>query len=239
MVTLDHFIAPEYIEPLEQDLIKADMPCYISGFPQESKNLNYCILNKTYSREQLKIIADDIFCEFRVLIFSNGTVINENETLVEISCSTTTGISGSPIINHGRYIGIYVGGSALPGQKELEDSMKLVIEGEYAQAISVLKSTVCYNSYYDYDIFSRYLEVSYVKFIELYAKYKSNAELSDLDKINIMLLIEDTDSRDDQIEGFLLTCNEFVCELVRKYKNRLNYSANLGISYKNDVFKQN
>jgi hypothetical protein len=210
LITLHHCIAPEYFEPLEQSLIKADMPCYVSGFPQQPKNLNYCIPNKNYSREQLAILADDIFCKFTGLIFSHGIVINENETFVEISCSTTSGMSGSPIISQGKYIGLYVGGPVLPGQKELVDSMKLVIAGEYAQAISVLKSTVCYNSYYDFDIFSRYLESSHVKFIELYAKYKSNAELSDLDKINVVLLIEDNDSRDDQIEGFLLTCNEIV-----------------------------
>lgn len=238
LVTLDNCKSPEYFEPLDHSSIISHMKCFISGFPKTVRNLEYYIPNKNLSDIQANDIANKIFNNFSGMVHSHGLVINENDTLVEISCSATNGMSGSPIVCQGKYIGVYVGGPALPGQKELVDSMKLAVAGDYNQAYNILKSTVCYDRFYEHTTFSYFLKDHESIFTDLCAKDRLKIELSVHEKKKIKKLKKNTQLKEFEIQRFLELSSLFLHMLICVYKDKLNFSANLGISYKNKVFRQ-
>lgn len=99
--------------------IKLYAPCVISGYPCEPVNSNYCFPQLEGSDSTLiKKAAFSIFYGFNSKVYAKGRIESGRNRLIEISCSTTNGMSGSPIISEGKVIGVYVGGLHIPGQRE-------------------------------------------------------------------------------------------------------------------------
>lgn len=99
--------------------IKLGMDCFVSGYPKKPKNLRYCLpqlVNNTDNEVYNE--ANRIFCYFDKKVFAEGKIESENNGLLEVSCSTTNGMSGSPIVSEGKFVGIYIGGPPVPGQRE-------------------------------------------------------------------------------------------------------------------------
>lgn len=142
LITLENCNASMFYEPIKESSLATGMKCYIPGFPAMPPNPKYCIPNLNQTNDELANIISVIFNNFSGIAFSHGSVIDENGTILEIDCSTTCGMSGSPIVSHGKYIGVYVGGPALPGQKELIDIIKTTGANQYTKAFQILKSTM-------------------------------------------------------------------------------------------------
>lgn len=225
-------------EPYQPLFPANGMNCYIAGFPSCPPNLNYCIPNKNSSNDELIIKANNVFCNFPGMLYSHGEVINCNEKIVEITCSTTSGMSGSPILCQGRYIGVYVGGPALPGQKELMDTIKFIGSGKYSDAFDALSSTVSYDNFYEDPVFFRLLGVSYVKLLEILSKAQKNSMLTSIENAEIEFLNRHPNAQKRELESLMNVVNELLYTLVWVYKDRLNYIANIGISYRNNIFRR-
>lgn len=238
LVSLDNCRASMYFEPFDQPSKAIGMDCYIPGFPKEPPNFSYCIPNQNLFNDKLSILANKIFNNFSGIVFSHGSVIDQNDKLLEVDCSTISGMSGSPIVFQGKYIGVYVGGPALPGQKELIDAIKCVGAENYAKAAQVLNSTICYDKFYDFQIFKRLLKNPLVKNIDIFAKVQLNAKMSIQERKKLKKLNKNHTLRNYQLTNCLELCYTLLYELVCYYNDRSNYKANLGISYENEVFRE-
>lgn len=183
----------------------------------------------------MSTVVNKIFNNFSGIVFSHGSIVNQNDKLLEVDCSTISGMSGSPIICQGKYIGVYVGGQTLPGQKEIIDTIKCVGVENYAKAIQILNSTTFYDKFYDFQIFKEFLKNPLVKTIDIFAKAQLNAKMSiqERKKLN-----ESSTLRNYQLGRFSELCYSLLYELVCSYNDRLNYKANIGISYMNEIFRE-
>lgn len=236
LVTLNNCGANDFYEPKFSATI--GMECFIPGFPRCPPDIKYSIPNRNYSDAELKRLANEIFNNFTGIVFSHGALINYNENLLEVSCSTTNGMSGSPIVSEGRYIGIYVGGPALPGQKELLDAIKFIGSERYAQAFDILSSTTNYDSLYDGPVFSVLLRSYKFQILSLLSKVQRNIDLTNSEKDELMFLNKYPNIKEDNIKAFATNLNLLMYQLVWNYSERQNYIANIGISYRNDIFRK-
>ena len=92
--------------------------CFISGYPKRTEDIFYCSPQHSKS-PSFKNLIKRAFNNFTGLVYSSGQVINKNNEVIEIDCSTTNGMSGSPIVHNEEIIGIYVGGPPIICQREL------------------------------------------------------------------------------------------------------------------------
>lgn len=107
---------------------------------------------------------------------------------------------------------------------------KIIKAKDYAQAIGILRSTVKYDSFYDYKIFKEFLKYSGVNLIDLCTKDQLNSKVSRKEKIKIRKLTKNPHLKENQIRIFLNLSFDLLHELVWNYKNRISYRANLGDS---------
>ena len=104
-------------------IINRNADCVISGYPQKPLRYDYCCPQKA-GDPNLKAIVDTAFCNFSGLVYSPGKVTNLNNLLIDLSCSTTSGLSGSPAVCNGEVVGVYLGGPPLVGQREIFEIME-------------------------------------------------------------------------------------------------------------------
>ncbi|OMJ71682.1 hypothetical protein SteCoe_30051 [Stentor coeruleus] len=92
--------------------------CSVFGFPSikisNPQTIYPYLMNEKDAEDKIKYV----FHKNRVLVESKGIVLC-NEDLLEVSCSGIFGMSGSPVIVNGYFVGIFIGGPPLPGQREL------------------------------------------------------------------------------------------------------------------------
>ena len=105
--------------PISQD-INLNESCFVSGYSKRPEDLLCCCpqldIDDDYS---IKII--EAFHDFDKLVYAEGKVKSCSNLIVDIECSTTNGMSGSPIVMNSKFIGVYVGGPPLPGQRFLQN----------------------------------------------------------------------------------------------------------------------
>lgn len=211
--------------------------CYIPGFPSCPQNLKYCIPNRNSTNDELKKVANNIFCNFAGIVYSHGEIVNCNEKIVEISCSTTSGMSGSPILSQGMYIGVYVGGPALPGQKELMDAIRLIESAKYSEAFDTLSSTLNYEIFYDDPVFYNLLTY-HAQLLGILSKVQKNIQLTSKENSELEFVNRYPNIKKDNLKLLMNSANDLLYKLVWTYKDRLNYIANIGISYRNNIFRR-
>lgn len=78
--------------------IKPGNSCIISGYPCKPLSMIYCILQLRALSDETK--AKRIFHDFDKKVYAQGNVENFNSGIIEVSCSTINGMSGSPIVSN-------------------------------------------------------------------------------------------------------------------------------------------
>lgn len=239
-ILLIRLISKRGLEVYEKaETISINEKCFVSGFPMKPSKMAYALpcLNCNSTRE-VEDKVNEIFLGFgEQLVYSSGNVVDKSMNIVEISCSTTNGMSGSPIIQNGKYIGVYVGGPALPGQRELVQIIQNIQCEDFDSVISDIQSIQLYNSLYEREIFSCLKtftnENSLLSIIsdkrqgrpvnnereQIYLSY----ELHQLKKEKLMDKIKDL-------------CFNLIYKTVCKYNDRANFRSNTGISSESSVF---
>ena len=98
---------------------------------------------------KLKTKLNEAFHEFKCLVNSNGKVRVAGENLLELECSTTYGMSGSPVFfindenaipiyNSYTLCGVYVGGPPLAGQCKIVEIVRAYARNRNAQETTKL-----------------------------------------------------------------------------------------------------
>jgi hypothetical protein len=237
LIELDNSNPPAYLEPANPDRIVKGESCYVPGFPVAPDNPRYCIPSSAVPDVELESEIRKIFNDFVGIVYSHGKIVEQNNEIVEISCSTTSGMSGSPIISEGKYIGVYVGGPALPGQRELIDSISNAREGNYCEALKILKSLKKLKNFYQGNIFFTFLGQN-IELVKVFAKNDAGKPLKSRHRKILQNYQKNPDDKIEDEEDFYRSCLNLLYKLVRKFKDRDNYIANLGISYKNEIFRK-
>ena len=123
--------------------LKEKTEVLVSGHPKRHLKKSYI-----YPSALRKVVSKDLtkhFFQYSCQINSHGKVKNASDSLLEITCSATSGMSGSPILvqttdadqglNNYSIAGIYVGGPPIPGQFELYELCKSYYQGRSAEQI--------------------------------------------------------------------------------------------------------
>ena len=117
--------AADLIRVNEASQLSEGMNCQVIGHPYKSEKINYAYCTTDLSLDTIKQKAKEVFNGYNKLIISEGSVVKLSRNILEIDCSTTSGLSGSPIlVQNGNLLqlgGLYVGGPPLPGQFEVLD----------------------------------------------------------------------------------------------------------------------
>ena len=227
-----------FFEPIDLRMITSSMPCYVSGFPLSPIDPKYSIQYPSLSDSHIENKMYCIFHKFKRMVFSHGQVVHENDTLIEISCSTTSGMSGSPIVSQGKYLGIYVGGPALAGQRELMLIINKVHEGKFGEVFSLIDSLAAYDHLYELPVFSAYIRKFEVHIVYILGKIEMGIELNYIEDSLLNRFTSTSYMKNEEIKYFVNYSFDLMYKLVWTYKERDAYCANIGISHKNDVFRQ-
>ena len=132
------------------DLYIGDRPtegnCFVSGYPKRPPAIEYCCPQLTFD-EKLKNKVERAFHGFKKIVYAEGEIEFCNN-LIEVSCSTTCGMSGSPVVFGSKAIGVHVGGPPLPGQRLLFMLVKMIKEGKLQEAYDKRNELFNYEAFY-------------------------------------------------------------------------------------------
>ena len=138
------------------DLYIGDRPtegnCFVSGYPERSRYINYCPQLRCDKESKKKI--ERAFHGFKKIVYAEGEIEFCNN-LIEVSCSTTNGMSGSPVVFGSKAIGVYVGGPPLPGQRLLLMLQKMIKEGKIQEAYDKRNELLNYETFYPPNFFDK------------------------------------------------------------------------------------
>lgn len=212
----------------------------ISGFPIMPENLEYCFpqVEGTRQDEILKK-ANKFFCQFDKKVYAEGRIENENNGLIEVSCSTTNGMSGGPIICKKKCVGVYIGGPPVPGQREcLNIKRRLAQNDNPIEIMSDLRDLCKYDVHFSIPQFSRLLDIKFVKDYYLIGKFKAGEKLTKIEKKRLLSLGD----LDLQFKNAVNLLSELLLGQIYRcmifYKNKDLLKANVGISVLHQFFGQ-
>ena len=131
---------------LDELLIASEEECmstssiFVCGYPKNA-DLKYVLPGaESISDAENMILLG--FHNFVGKVISEGTIRVTESGLAEIEASTTTGMSGSPILSanwpDSKVVGIYCGGPPLGGQRELIEILKRMQDNEIEAAIELI-----------------------------------------------------------------------------------------------------
>jgi Trypsin-like peptidase domain len=222
------------------DSLQINDDCFISGYPRQPDDITYCL--PQYSQlPDLKNVVKKAFNNFNGLVYSSGKVLNMNENIIEIDCSTTNGMSGSPIIRNHELIGVYLGGPPVIGQRRLFELYRKVSVGMVSKAFKKLKLLKAYNEYFRFRHFTNLKQdfknaLAFEALLKkndpekYYAKVYKNYASKKLTTENLERLFEDSKNQ---------LCARIMNEiyfLVSSYKNPGEYTFNIGLSVAHALF---
>jgi Trypsin-like peptidase domain len=203
--------------------------CFISGFPRKPHNLDYCFpQSNDSSYTESKVM--EAFKRFKSLVYSEGKISNMNTNLIEIQCSTTSGMSGSPVISNGKIVGVYVGGPPLPGQRELYLIILKINSTIDEIEISEFQDLLKYDQYYNNTPFEA---LASSQNLANYINFYSLINGSNNSNPNYILLKKNFRN----IKNFLSEdLYKLIYNLIILYKDSDQLSFNIAISIKHPLF---
>ena len=241
LVTCAHSVDVDFFEISEVLTVGTD--CLVSGYPRPPSNLRSCFLGGFGSANPLAD-ARRVFHDFSQLVHAGGKIKDANDCLVEVSCSTTSGMSGSPIIANEKVVGVYLGGPPLPGQKELFDIAMLINNMEVERAWEELQKLAHFDSDYNAYPFDRLLTDATIQRFVCYNRIKSGINFVDgllpVYKKCQEGLVASLWSLDDTLYNFMMYSAGRVIgciyELVTCFIPQSDYMFNVGICIKEPCF---
>ena len=147
-IKLDCFAVEDKRENLNQS------KGYICGYPCYS-DLNFTSMYPYESTdlEAAKNQVKEAFFHFEKLVCSEG-LVNQTGHLIEISASTYSGMSGSPIVVNNKLIGLFCGGPPLPGQREALLLARMIKADQALEGYYLLQNCIQYDIHYKTPIFT-------------------------------------------------------------------------------------
>ena len=197
------------------DLYIGDRPtegnCFVSGYPERPPAIEYCCPQLTFD-EELENKVERAFHGFDRIVYAEGEIASCHN-LIEVSCSTTNGMSGSPVVFGSKAIGVYVGGPPLPGQRLLLILKKMIKEGKLQKAYNKRNKLLKFETFYTPKFFSKLIYD-----IEVCC-FASKNELTCKKNLLIVML------------------NSTIFNCVEAYKDKEVFKTNTGISVFHPLFQ--
>ena len=214
--------------------------CFISGYPKRPDDIFYCSPQHS-SIPNFRNVIKRAFNNFEGLVYSSGRVNNRNNEVIEIDCSTTNGMSGSPIVRNEEIIGIYVGGPPIIGQRELFQIYRKLNSELILDAFNQLKSLKLYHQYFSRNTFV-ILKTDFKQFLAVNAIMKKEPPHKSclmFYKNFCKLNLDDTEIEvfNDKLKKELSSkIMHTIYSLVMNYKKPEEYTYNIGLSVSHDLF---
>ena len=194
--------------------------CFVSGYPQRPDDLAYCF-PEGKDRTDLETIVEQAFNSFHGIVHSEGEIIGMSETLIDISCSTTSGMSGGAVVSESEIVGVYVGGPPIEGQRELLQALHSVENDEIRTVYNNIQNFKDLDIHFTENIFERKL-VDPIEQCYAEAVKPRNSKNNNYPNIKSRLIREMYD--------MLYTC-------VTHYKTPKEFSTNTAVSIQHLLFE--
>ena len=139
--------------------------CFVAGYPS---GLFFNLLHNypfTDDKDDAKLNLEKIFQEPTSLICSPGQVKWIGQ-IIEITCSTCKGMSGSPVLRDNSIIGILVGGPTLFGQRELFNAAKCLVINDVSSSWMHFYDFTRYQDLYNCELGVKMMRNSYTCLFE-------------------------------------------------------------------------
>ncbi|OMJ70927.1 hypothetical protein SteCoe_30995 [Stentor coeruleus] len=214
--------------------------CFVSGYPKVPKNIKYCLpqlQNLTF--DEITNEANRIFCSFDKKVFAEGKIESENNGLIEISCSTTNGMSGSPIISEGKLVGVYTGGPPVPGQREsLKIIHRLSKNENPVEIFREIKDLENLDMHFIDPVFQEIINAPTTTKFGLLSKVMAGEVLTqkEIKEINGLNRLQEKYER--FVSAISSNLSNIVYNSVVSFTNKDLFKANVGISINHGAFKQ-
>ena len=162
--------------------------------------------------------------------------------VVELTASTSVGMSGGPIISNDVLLGVYVGGPPLPGQREAYQVVELLGQNKIMESWELLKSCVRFDCHLNKEVFRSFINYSMNKemfCILLLAEKQSpdevlRAEYEDV-KMAWEIMPPDVKSTKDAL---ISSISNLIYEICEHTKDSTGFDFNTGISVRHPLFKE-
>ena len=199
----------------------------ISGYPKKPANLRYCHPQGA-QLPNFTAIVNQAFQNFKGLVHSPGTISNMNNSLLEIACSTTSGMSGAPVIIDSKVAGIYLGGPPLIGQRILFKAIELIKLNQVPQAIEMIEDLRRYDYLYNGGPFTKLINrIDRESLIELWTMKNGSTPIS-LDLDNALSA---------EIDMIIKIILETIYQLILIFKSQEEITFNVALSSTHQLFQ--
>ncbi|OMJ71450.1 hypothetical protein SteCoe_30333 [Stentor coeruleus] len=168
----------------KKSTIISNSACTISGYPCIPNNFRYCIPQlEALTQVEIENEARNIFCNFNNRVYAEGKIENIDNGIIEVSCSTTNGMSGSPIILNRKVVGVYVGGPPIPSQREcIKIIQRLERKENPCEIFEDVRNLVLFDTFFTDNIFKDILKERSVENFELYGRAIAGGLLTEKEK---------------------------------------------------------
>ena len=198
--------------------------CLVAGYPSDftfNPLYNYPYTNDVQTAiDNLKQIFNEPF----QLICTPGK-IKFAGSLIEVTSSSSSGMSGSPVISENMIIGVFVGGPALKGQRELYKAAKALYCDDIKSSWNAYEEYLTFNDLYENDVTS--IHWHYSEMFKLLGLDCPTGLIVPQCTSNLMLLKQD----------LVTTLIKEISELVKTIKNKEEISHNSALPTYQPAFK--
>lgn len=219
--------------------VKPGIDCIVSGYPYKPQNILYCVPQLyELSDSAIESEANSIFCDFTGKVYAVGNVENINNGIIEVSCSTTNGMSGSPIISNRKVIGVYVGGPPVQGQREcLKILQRLARRENPLEIFEDLRNLIFFDTFLITPIFGKFFSGSIVQDFYLYGRAMAGGILTTKEKKNIAKISDVPRIFKNLVGQLSSSIYDLIYLAFTEFKEKDKFQANIGISIHHDAFQ--
>lgn len=220
--------------------IKVGMDCFVSEFPKKPKDFRYCLPQLVNNiGDEATNEANRIFCCFDKKVFAEGKIESENNGLLEVSCLTTNGMLGSPIISEGKFVGIYIGGPPVPGQRESLKIIHCLNKNENPiEIFRDIRDLLNLDMHFMDQLFEEIINTEVMNKFGLLSKAMAGKVLTQ-EEINKIQGFGRLQMRYDQIANSISTfLSGKIYYSVLSFRNKELFKANVGISNNHRAFNE-
>lgn len=159
--------------------------------------------------------------------------------IIEVSCSTTNGMSGSPIVSKKKVIGIYIGGSPVPGQRECVKIIQRLSKKEpWCEILEDLRNLIAFDKFFISPLFYELFNNPLVKKFALLGKALSGSYLTHEEKKEIAKIYTIQDEFDSTVYELSSVLYKKIYTAVIMFRDKYKFQANVGLSVQHEAFRQ-
>jgi Trypsin len=236
----------DVIEPEDRNFnLSNPNSCLVCGFPELTDgSFSFMYPYESSDKNNAKQEIRAAFYEGEELICSEGQG-KKVDNLIEIYCSSYSGMSGSPILCNNKLIGVFLGGPPMPGQFQALSLAKLIKEEKPLEFYELLENSIKFDDHYSEPLFSGIyndintkilisllLEKNFIKPSDKLKNYcRDSTKIINKKRFKEKLIV--LGNLKESITGMLI---DITYHILRNIKNKNLLAFNVGISINHPAF---